>query len=114
MADPSVAQLLGDEPPGPVAVVEPYGALDVAIDRANGVRPGADTGLFTRSLPKVWQVFERLEGGSLVHNGHPHVLNEQAVFPSAQRPAESDARLGIEALSEARTLLVATPVDCPG
>ncbi|MDP2314954.1 MAG: aldehyde dehydrogenase family protein [Pseudomonadota bacterium] len=102
-----LADLLNDASSGPVVVLEPYRTLDEAIDRVNRQRPGSDTGIYTRSLPKVWRLFEQLDGRSVVHNGHPNGLETPSSDAAGACPVTNDARASIEALSEARTLVVA-------
>ncbi len=64
-------ELLDGAPSGPVAVLEPYPHLDSAIDRVNAHPRRGDTAIFTRCIGKVWQVYERMEAGTLVHDAHP-------------------------------------------
>jgi acyl-CoA reductase-like NAD-dependent aldehyde dehydrogenase len=105
--DPFV-QLAGEEPLGPVAVLEPYPSLDAAVDRVNQQQSGGETCLFTRTVRKVWQVFEQLDSGSLVHDEHPNLL--------AERPGADggDPRAGLgprdlDDLTERRTLMLSFP-----
>lgn len=105
--------LLSDEASGPVAVIEPYASLEAALHSLNRQQRLSDTGLYTRSMAKVWQVFERLDGGALVHNGHPHGV---AAVPKGAahegstdvpvRQTAGEARRAMDTLCEARSLFL--------
>lgn len=103
--DGPLVDLLGGEPSGPVAVIEPYPSLDIALNRLNRQPHVSDTGLFTRSMAKVWQAFDRLAGGGLVHNGHPHAPPEEPE-DDPSRQTFGEVRLAMETLCESRTLVL--------
>ncbi|MFN7146196.1 MAG: aldehyde dehydrogenase family protein [Myxococcota bacterium] len=92
-------ELLEGAPYGPVAVLEPYRSLDAGIDRVNRQSRPGDTALFTRCVTKVWRAFERLDGGSLVHDTHPDLAARE---PHAVRGT-------IDELLSPRTLVMAGP-----
>jgi acyl-CoA reductase-like NAD-dependent aldehyde dehydrogenase len=64
---------------GPLVVVNPYGALDEAIERANGTRFGLQAGIFTASIDTALRAADSLEFGGVT-------VNEAPTFRSDQMP----------------------------
>src|SRR5438874_2024625 len=64
---------------GPVAIVNPVGSVDEAIDRANGTRYGLQAGIFTASIDTALKAAERLDFGGVT-------VNEAPTFRSDQMP----------------------------
>ena len=76
---PDDARVSCEEAFGPVVVVNPFDALDEAIDRANGTRFGLQAGIFTSSIDSAFAAAERLDFGGVV-------INEAPTFRSDQMP----------------------------
>ncbi len=65
---PDDATVMSEEPFGPLAVVNPVGSLDEAIERANSVPFGLAAYGFTNRADYVDQMVERVEAGNLSIN----------------------------------------------
>lgn len=68
---PHHARLNWAEAFGPVLNVAPFETLQSAIAEVNDSRFGLQAGLFTDSLAAVWQAYESLQVGALIHNDVP-------------------------------------------
>lgn len=60
---PSDARVLNEEPFGPIAILQPFEALDEAIAAANGLPYGLAAYAFTRDLANAHRLSEELEAG---------------------------------------------------
>lgn len=65
---PDNARVMQEEPFGPLAIVNPVGSLDEAIDRANSVPYGLAAYAFTNRSDYANQMVERVEAGNLSIN----------------------------------------------
>ena len=68
---PHHAHLNWAEAFGPVLNVAPFDTLQAAITEVNDSRYGLQAGLFTDSLAALWQAYESLQVGALIHNDVP-------------------------------------------
>jgi acyl-CoA reductase-like NAD-dependent aldehyde dehydrogenase len=64
---------------GPVVTVNPYGALDEAIELANGTRYGLQGGIFTSNVQTAFRAAQELEFGGVT-------VNEAPTFRADQMP----------------------------
>jgi len=65
---PDGARVLREEPFGPLAIVNPVGSLDEAIDRANSVPYGLAAYGFTNRADYADRMVEKVEAGNLSIN----------------------------------------------
>jgi succinate-semialdehyde dehydrogenase/glutarate-semialdehyde dehydrogenase len=65
---PDSARIMGEEPFGPVAVVNPVDSLDAAIDAANSVPYGLAAYGFTNRADYIDRMVDRVEAGNLSIN----------------------------------------------
>jgi acyl-CoA reductase-like NAD-dependent aldehyde dehydrogenase len=76
---PPEAKLACDEAFGPVCTLQPYDALDNAIEAANATRYGLQAGIFTSSLRAALDASRRLDFGGVT-------VNEAPTFRADQMP----------------------------
>jgi acyl-CoA reductase-like NAD-dependent aldehyde dehydrogenase len=76
---PREARLSCDEAFGPVCTLQPYDALDDAIESANATRYGLQAGIFTSSLRVALDASRRLDFGGVT-------VNEAPTFRADQMP----------------------------
>jgi len=65
---PDDARAMREEPFGPLALINPVGALDEAIEKANGLPYGLAAYAFTRSARNADRLAEGVEAGNLSIN----------------------------------------------
>lgn len=65
---PDHARVMGEEPFGPIAIVNPVGSLDEAIDKANSVPYGLAAYGFTNRADYAYRMVEGVEAGNLSIN----------------------------------------------
>jgi len=68
---PRHAHLNWAEAFGPVVTLAPYDALTTALTEVNDSRYGLQAGIFTDSLAALWQTYETLQVGAVIHNDVP-------------------------------------------
>lgn len=68
---PDAHPLRDDELFGPLALLDAYDDFDEALRMADRGRFGLQAGLFTRDVGRVFQAFERLHVGAVVHDDVP-------------------------------------------
>ena len=68
---PTDARISRDEAFGPVLVAQPYQTIAEAITRVNDGRFGLQCGVFTRDIGALWEAFEGLEVGGVIHDDYP-------------------------------------------
>ena len=56
---------------GPVATLQPFSTWDQAIAAVNDSRYGLQAGVFTNDVRAVWQCFNEIEVGGVIHNDYP-------------------------------------------
>jgi acyl-CoA reductase-like NAD-dependent aldehyde dehydrogenase len=76
---PADAKLSCDEAFGPVCTLQPYDALNEAIERANATRYGLQAGIFTSSIRTALHAASHLEFGGVT-------VNEAPTFRADQMP----------------------------
>lgn len=89
---------------GPLLVLERYRTLDEAIARVNQGPTNQETGLFTRGMARLWQAFDRVEAGALVHDAYPGLRPTAASASSPRRRGRHEAAM--EEMTEVRTLVL--------
>lgn len=65
---PDHARVMGEEPFGPIAIVNPVKSLDAAIERANAVPYGLAAYGFTNRADYAYRMVEGVEAGNLSIN----------------------------------------------
>ncbi len=56
---------------GPIATLAPFDDWEQAIEITNDSRYGLQAGVFSNDLRAVWQCFEGIEVGAVIHNDYP-------------------------------------------
>jgi glyceraldehyde-3-phosphate dehydrogenase (NADP+) len=108
-ADPAL-RVCAEEVFGPVVVIERVKDWSEAIERTNDSRFGLQCGVFTNDLRAVWQCFEGIEVGGVIHNDFPTFRVDHMPYGGVKDSGfgREGPRYAIEEMSELR-LLVLTP-----
>ena len=91
---------------GPVVVVQTYRTFDEAIGMVNDSDFGLQCGLYTNDVRKVWQAFEQLEMGGVIHNDVPVFRADHMPYGGVKDSGfgREGIRYAIEEMTEIRLL----------
>ncbi len=101
-------RVVDEEVFGPVLTVHVYDAWNDALRMADATRYGLQAGLFTDSMARVSEAFERLEVGGLVINDTPSVRVDAMPYGGARDSGlgREGVRYAIEKLTQPKMLVV--------
>lgn len=101
-------RVVDEEVFGPVLTVHVYDAWNDALRMADATRYGLQAGLFTDSMARVSEAFERLEVGGLVINDTPSVRVDAMPYGGARDSGlgREGVRYAIEELTQPKMLVV--------
>jgi acyl-CoA reductase-like NAD-dependent aldehyde dehydrogenase len=68
---PTGTRVLDQEAFGPVVCLQRYGTFEEALTEVNRSRYGLQAGVFTRDIRKVFQAWDTLEVGGVIHDDYP-------------------------------------------
>jgi glyceraldehyde-3-phosphate dehydrogenase (NADP+) len=108
--DPTL-RICAEEAFGPVVIVEPVRSFEEAIERTNQSRFGLQCGVFTNDLRGLWQCFEGIAVGGVIHNDCPTFRVDHMPYGGVKDSGlgREGPRYAIEEMSELR-LLVLNPL----
>src|SRR5262249_4434726 len=100
---------------GPVVLVQIYNSFDDAPCLVNDSDFGLQCGLYTNDLRKVWQAFEVLEVGGIIHNDVPVLRADHMPYGGVKASGfdREGLHYAIEAMTEIR-LLALNPGEARG
>ena len=106
-ADPA-AKVCAEEVFGPVVVVERVRDWQAAIERTNDSRFGLQAGVFTNDLRAVWQCFEGIAVGGVIHNDFPTFRVDHMSYGGVKDSGfgREGPRYAIEEMTEPRLLVL--------
>jgi acyl-CoA reductase-like NAD-dependent aldehyde dehydrogenase len=107
---PHHVRLWSEEVFGPVAVLEPFRTWNEGIEAVNDSAYGLQAGLFTDSLERVQEAWEKLEVGGIVVNESPNFRLDAMPYGGVKRSGtgREGLRTAIRELTEPRLLVVRT------
>jgi acyl-CoA reductase-like NAD-dependent aldehyde dehydrogenase len=105
--DPKL-RICAEEAFGPVVVVEPVSDWQEAIERVNDSHFGLQCGVFTNDLSALWQCFEGIEVGGVIHNDYPTFRVDHMPYGGVKDSGfgREGPRYAIEEMSELRLLVL--------
>jgi glyceraldehyde-3-phosphate dehydrogenase (NADP+) len=91
---------------GPVVVVQTYRGFDEALGMVNDSEFGLQCGLYTNDVRRVWQAFEQLEVGAIIHNDVPVFRADHMPYGGVKDSGfgREGIKYAIEAMTELRLL----------
>lgn len=107
---PNTARLNCSEVFGPVVNVATYRDFDQAIAMVNDSQYGLQAGVYTNDTRKVWNAFERLEVGGVIHNDGPTFRVDAMPYGGVKLSGNGreGPRWAIEEMTEPRLLVLST------
>jgi glyceraldehyde-3-phosphate dehydrogenase (NADP+) len=105
--DPSL-RIAAEEAFGPVVVLDTYRTLDEAISKVNNSRFGLQAAIFTQSINSVFEAFNKIEVGGLVHNDYPTFRVDPMPYGGVKDSGHGreGLRYAIEEMTELRLLVI--------
>lgn len=105
---PDACLLIADETFGPVAPLLKFDSVDDLVRRANGTEFGLQSGVFTRDLGVVKQLFERLDVGAMAVNDGPGFRAEHFPFGGVKHSGlgREGVRYAMREMSHIKTLIL--------
>jgi glyceraldehyde-3-phosphate dehydrogenase (NADP+) len=91
---------------GPVVVIETYQRFEEALSLVNDSPYGLQCGLYSNDLRKVWQAFEELDVGGVIHNDVPLFRADHMPYGGVKESGfgREGVRYAMEEMSELRLL----------
>jgi acyl-CoA reductase-like NAD-dependent aldehyde dehydrogenase len=107
--DPAL-RICAEEAFGPIVIVERVNSWQEAIERTNDSRFGLQCGVFTNNLRALWECFEGIEVGGVIHNDCPTFRVDHMPYGGVKDSGlgREGPRYAMEEMSE-RRLLVLNP-----
>jgi acyl-CoA reductase-like NAD-dependent aldehyde dehydrogenase len=107
---PDDAEVSCDEVFGPVVTLSAYRDFTEALTRVNNSRYGLQAGIYTNDWRKIWQAFETLEVGGVIHNEAPTFRVDPMPYGGVKHSGmgREGARWAIEEMTEPRLLVLST------
>jgi acyl-CoA reductase-like NAD-dependent aldehyde dehydrogenase len=95
---------------GPVATVDTYKEFEDALLCVNDSRYGLQAGIFTNDWRRIWQAYETLEVGGVIHNDAPTFRVDAMPYGGVKLSGmgREGARWAIQEMTEPRLLLLST------
>jgi glyceraldehyde-3-phosphate dehydrogenase (NADP+) len=107
---PDDAEVSCNEVFGPVVALSPYRDFTEALARVNTSRYGLQAGVYTNDWRRIWQAFETLEVGGIIHNDAPTFRVDPMPYGGVKDSGmgREGARWAIEEMTEPRLLVLST------
>ena len=101
-------KVVAEEVFGPVLTVHRYASWENAIIEAGATRYGLQAGIFTQSLSRVRQAFDRIAVGALIVNDSPSFRVDAMPYGGLKDSGmgREGVRFAIEEMTERRLLVV--------
>lgn len=108
---PNTARLNCSEVFGPVVNVATYAEFDQAIRMVNDSLFGLQAGVYTNDMRKIWNAFEHLEVGGVIHNDGPTYRVDAMPYGGVKLSGNGreGPRWAIEEMTEPRLLVLSLP-----
>ena len=89
-------------------MLDTYRTLDEAISKVNNSRFGLQAAIFTQSINSVFEAFNKIEVGGLVHNDYPTFRVDPMPYGGVKDSGHGreGLRYAIEEMTELRLLVI--------
>ena len=93
---------------GPVVVLDTYKTLDEAISKVNNSDFGLQAGIFTHNVESVFETFNKIEVGGLIHNDYPTFRVDPMPYGGVKDSGfgREGLRYAIEEMTELKLLVI--------
>jgi acyl-CoA reductase-like NAD-dependent aldehyde dehydrogenase len=101
-------QIYKEEAFGPVVMVEGFSSTEDAAAQLNRGRFGLQAGVFTNDLKALWQLYDLLEVGGVIHNDAPTFRVDQMPYGGVKDSGlgREGIRYTLEDMTERRLLVL--------
>ncbi|MBN2798376.1 MAG: aldehyde dehydrogenase family protein [Deltaproteobacteria bacterium] len=105
---PRDAKIAAQEAFGPVVIVAPFDTWEEGLAAVNDSVYGLQAGVFTQDIRRIWQAFEALEVGAVIHNDYPTFRVDQMPYGGVKSSGfgREGLRWSIRDMSEERLLVL--------